>query len=554
MKKKIALLLLATSSILASCVGTETPSSSSSDSSSSSSSHSSSSVAPKKSYSLKIVTNYDKVKLVDIDGEALKNEYLEDTLVSFKVFESEKYSARIYLNDFRLKEKDGVYSFLMARDSVLSIDATDKTYKVRMQEDEAASLLFTDEAGNALENQSGEGTIGSDVYFTLASKDGKTVPFYTTCYQIFLDGEKLSRNENGLYKIASLSKDETLTLEKEKHQYENGYCIHCGTDANVIGVFPKNNAKVEYNKTLKGWRIERDPETNAGEVVLEKEYLLYLLGDGAALELTFGNGKKFGYTALKGDAITTAISISTHGTDGKNVYETVFRPVQYGGTGEEGLCTFSLSRSVLEADGIDGNLYLYIDYANNPSCDESNPIPYFFVYGIEREKEPTLEKLLPSHKDGFNSVSEFIEGCGVKLTKTDDNTSGALRTCLSKTYLTYYKNLGKSKMKVAYSEPFDGSTSTLSQTLLLVGSLNGAFTTGKESYLANFVEMGSYEKGSFKNGEKDITTYTATYDLKEAYGENWDDDDILFQFGVHFEHSQMLKEKSVYVHNITFIE
>ena len=109
-------------------------------------------------------------------------------------------------------------------------------------------------------------------------------------------------------------------------------------------------------------------------------------------------------------------------------------------------------------------------------------------------------------------------------------------------------------MKVAYSEPFDGSTSTLSQTLLLVGSLNGAFTTGKESYLANFVEMGSYEKGSFKNGEKDITTYTATYDLKEAYGENWDDDDILFQFGVHFEHSQMLKEKSVYVHNITFIE
>lgn len=552
MKKNIALLLLASSALLSSCVMNEAISSSSASSTPSSTTPSSS-VTPKKTYSLSVTTNYDKVKLVDIDGNDLKNEYLEDTLVSFKVFESEKYSARIYLNDFRLKDKDGVYSFLMARDSVISIDASDKTYKVRMEEDEGAVLLFTDETGTALNDQSGEVVIGNDIYFTLSPKAGKNVIFYTTCYKPFLNGEELHRNENGVYKVSSLTKDETLTFEKGKHQFENGRCVKCEQEAKLIGMFAKNNAKIEYNTTVKGWKIEQDPETKSGELVFGKEYLLSLLGDSNALEFTFGNGKKFGYTATKGSAINMGISFSTHGESGGNVYENTFRPGQLNPAGEDLLCTFSLSRSIIEADGIDGNLYLYIDYGNNPSCEGAALIPYFFIYGIEAEKAPTLDKLMPSHTEGFNCVSEYIPGCGVKLTKVNESDT-ALRTILAKRYLTYYKELGKSKMKVAYSEPFDGSASSLAKTLLLIGSKNGAFSGGGESFLANFVEMGSYEKGSFDNNGKTITTYTATYDLKAAYGENWDDDDILFQFGVHFEHDQKLKDKSAYVHDITFIE
>ena len=555
MKKNIALLLLASSAILASCGIQENPSSTSSSSSSSSSSQgTSSSVAPKKNYSLQVTSNYDKVKVVDLNGDELQNEYEEDTLVSFKVLESEKYSVRIYLNDCRLKEKEGVYSFLMARDSVLSIDASDKTFKVHMEEDEAAKLLFTNEDGTILDSQNGEYVVGSDVYFTLDAKAGKNVAFYTTCYRPILNGEELHRNENGVYKISSLAKDETLTLQTGKHQFDADKCKVCEKDAKTTGIFAKNTAKMEYNAALGGWKIEWEPDTKSAELVIGREYLEYLFGDSPALEFTFGNGKKFGYTAAKGYSIAAAVNFSTHGAEGGNIYDNTFRPLSYGSAGEDQLSTVSLPRSVMEANNIDGNLYIYVDFGNNPSTDEANPIPYFFIYGIEAEKEPALAELLPSHNEGYDCVSEFVPDCGIKLTKVNEEDP-ALRSILAKRYLSYFKGLGKSKMKLVFSEPFDGSQSSLAQTLFSVGTKGGAFSKGDEKgYLAHFVEIGSYEKGSFENNGKTITTYTVTYDLKAAYGENWDSDDILFQFGVHFDHPNKLKDKSAYVHDIAFIE
>ncbi len=562
-ERKPALLVLAAASLLLSACGGGNNVVSSSSSSESSPSDSSSSSSVKSIFSLSISTDREGVSIVDLNGNALLNEYEEDTKISFLIQGAEQYDVRVILNEFTLKNSEGVYSFIMARDSVLLVETELKNYYVTFSGESNISKVFVDKDGNELDDQSGSYVYGEDAYFMLAPLTGdegltrdNVFYFYDHCYVLTLEGKELSPDENGVYALPSLSSNAAISIETHEHDFSADFCSYCHQSKEELAIHEtQETAEVEYNATVKGWKIAHSEGLSAAEIVIRKNYLLSLFdAQGDELQLCFGNGAAFGEKDSKGNAMITPVNIYTRSDSGKKgSLDVVKRLTEFGDdASEDQKGYFSFSRSQIEEEGIDGNLYIYVNFAGNWSYSSPEVCPAIFLYGIAAPKAPSGLSLFNGTSDSYGkSTCEYSEGLGYKLTPASDNTLGTkmARGIIPASALSFYKKRNQSKITFVLSEPFDGSSSQISTTFLTAQTW-----TGSSNYVVQNAIIGTGTEGSFDHDGVTIKTYSLTYDLSSCLGENWESNNIIVDIGIHFDHDNMLKDPSAYIHAITFSE
>lgn len=564
-RKPTLLILAAASLLLAACAGGNNADSSKAASSSSSSSSSTSQESAKSRYSLAVETDREGVSVVDLDGNPLLGEYEEDTKVSFKIMGAESYSIRVILNEFQLKNVEGVYSFVMARNSVLSIETELKNYYVTFSGETKIKEVFVDKDGNELDDQSGSYLAGDDVYFVLsplASSESLThddvLYFYDSCYTPSLNGKAIDPDENGVYALPSLSGDAAISITSHRHDFSAESCAYCHKTKEELAIHEtQETAEITYNSTLKGWKIAHTEGLSAAEIVIRKDYLLSLFdAQGDELQLCFGNGDAFGEKDTKGNAMITPVNIYTRSGDAsgkKGSLDVVKRLTEFGddsSADQKGY--FSIYRNQIEEEGIDGNLYIYVNFAGNYTYASPDVCPAIFLYGIASPKAPSGLALFNGDTDSYGkSVCEYTEGVGYKLTPASDsaNKDTMARGIIPSSALSFYKKRNKSKITFVFSEPFDGSSSHITTTAF------SSFTwNGKATNIATNVLIGTGAAGAFDNDGKTIGTYSLTYDLAAALGENWDSSNIYVVFGFAFAHTNQLQDPSAYIHAITFAE
>lgn len=565
-ERKPALLILAAASLLLSaCGGGNNAVSTSGSSESRTSSDSSSASSVKSRFSLSIGTDREGVSVVDLDGNALLNEYEEDVKVSFLIKGAEQYDVRVILNEFTLKNDEGVYSFIMARNSVLSVETELKNYYVTFSGESNISKVFIDKEGNELDDQSGSYTSGEEVYFMLAPLSGNAgltrdnvFYFHEHCYVLTLEGKELSPDKNGVYTLPSISSDAAINIETHEHDFSADSCSYCHRSKEELAIHEtQETAEVEYNEAVKGWKIAHSEGLSAAEIVIRKEYLLSLFdAQGDELQLCFGNGAAFGEKDTKGNAMITPVNIYTRSGDAsgkKGSLNVVKRLTEFGDdSSEDQKGYFSFSRSQIEEEGIDGNLYIYVNFSGNWSYSSPDVCPAIFLYGIAAPEAPSGLSLFNGTTDSYGkSECEYYEGLGYKLTPASDSTLGTkmARGIIPASALSFYKKRNQSKITFVISEPFDGSSSQISTTFLTAQTW-----TGSSNYVAHNVIIGTGTAGTFDNDGVTVGTYSLTYDLSSCLGENWESNDIIVDIGIHFDHANMLKDPAAYIHAITFSE
>ena len=564
-KKTSSVLLLAASLILSAC-GADHVDSDLSSSSSPSSSDSSPSSVVKAKYSLSITNDDPSISISDMDGNSLLSEYEEDAVVSFKVTGPDNYVIRVYLNDFQLKSSDGTYSFLMARNSKIVVEGEIATYHVSFTGISMVSLSYCDSEGNPLTETPESFTKGEDVYFSLGANetvDKRHTYFHSHCFVPKIKDIVLTPNDNGVYKIEDIKKNTSVEVVTYEHEFQDGNCIHCHKSEEALAVHQTNEtADVTYNETAKGWKISAVAGKKASEVAIRKAYLLSLFEKhGDTLELSFGNGHSFGYDQANGNPMRTTMSMETRSETSRVKWYTnaYFAPDSLGDDGSDDYRSYiKIERSDIENEACDGNIYLYFNYESNSTfVTEGKDTTEVYSAFITIDKavahptpEPRPATVLIGDSDTYITNVSYQKDLGYVLTP---KTAGAtcIRTTLSSSALSLYREQGRSKVTIEISEPFDGSTSNIADTLF---SFAPWTSTGFNALVENGV-VGNYEKGSFVNGDKTITTYKATFDLASKFGANWDSVGTYYLWiGIHFEHSQKFRDSAAYIHSITFAE
>ena len=564
-RKPTLVILAAASLLLAACTGGANADSSKSVLSSSSSSSSSSQESVKSRYSLSVETDREGVSVVDLDGNPLLNEYEEDTKVSFKIKGVETYSVRVILNEFQLKNDEGVYSFFMARNSVLSVETELKNFYVTFSGETKIKEVFVDKDGNELDDQSGSYFAGDDVYFMLsplASSESLTHDdvfyYYDHCYSLSLDGKEILPDENGVYAVTFLSNDAPISITSHEHDFSAETCAYCHKSIEEIAIHEtQETAEITYNSTVKGWKIAHSEGVSTAEIVIRKDYLLSLFATkGDELQLCFGNGASFGEKDSEGNAMITPVNIYTRSGDAsgkKGNLDVIKRLTDFGDdSSEDQKAYFSIYKSQIEEEGIDGNLYIYVNFGGNWSYASPSVCPAIFLYGIEAPKEPNGLALFNGNTDSFGKSScEYTEGLGYELTPDSDSSTGTTlaRGIIPSSALSFYKQRNKSKITFVICEPFDGSASQISNTFF-----SAQVWTTSSNYIAYNVVIGTGVAGAFDNDGTAVGTYSLTYDLASSLGENWDSSNIIVDIGIHFSHTNALSDPSAYIHAITFAE
>lgn len=565
-ERKPALLVLAAASLLLSaCAGGNNDSISTSSKGGESSSSETSSSSLKARYVLSASVDREGISIVDLNGDPLLMEYEEDTKVSFRLEGAEQYDVRVILNEFQLKNVEGVYSFFMARDSVLTVETEAKNYYVTFSGEAKITEVFVDENGNQLDNQTGSYRFGENAYFMLSPLSAETgltrddvFYYYEHCYVLSLDGKELTPDEKGLYTLPSISGNAHVSISTYEHDFSADSCAYCHKTKGELAIHEtQETAEIEYNKNLKGWKIGHSEGLSSAEIVIRKEYLLSLFEEqGDELQLCFGNGAAFGEKDTNGNAMITPVNIYTRSGDAsgkKGSLDVVKRLTEFGDdSSEDAKGYFSFTRSQIEEEGIDGNLYIYVNFAGNWSYSSPNVCPAIFLYGIAAPEAPSGLALFNGATDTFGKSScEYTEGLGYKLTPSSDSSTGTkmARGIIPSSALSFYKNRSRSKITFVISEPFDGSASQISNTFF-----TAQVWTGSSTYIVHNVVIRTGVAGAFDNDGTAVGTYSLTYDLASSLGENWGGYDIIVDFGIHFAHTNMLQDASAYLHEITFSE
>lgn len=555
--KKKGLILLTSAALL--LCGCSNPSSNSSEISSSSpidsSSPSSSVPAVKQRYALSVSVNQEGVSVVDLDGNPLSGEYEEDTKVSFRILGAEFYEVRVILNEYTLKNVDGVYSFLMARDSSLTVIASVKSCHLTFAGDKKVSPVFTDENGTPIESQNGIYSAGQSAYFIIG-RAGDTnadyLYFYDHCYEASVGEKKIEANANGVYSLGELSSNQEITIISHEHSIENGECRYCHQQEKVLAIHQTDQtATVEYVPEVGGWKIGHQPDRTYGEIAISKTYLISLFDkEGDVLNFYFGNGKSFGFTPESGNALSMAIDIYTKNAVGNKGIDRVLRPIELGNDGsadEKGV--YSLKRADIDNEIVDGNLYIYVDFQNNPSS-ETYKSPYLFLYDIKAPSAPSGSAVMKGDSDTYAKTAvTFEEGLGYTLKSESGSSNPTLvRGILSSEGLSYAKNKGQSKITFVLSDSFDGNTS--------MGDVYFSFFTWTHAsgfaYAVTDALLSSFEQGSFEASGKTIKTYSVTIDLQEKFGSNWETLTLWAAIGKESGADHCLKGDSAYIHEILF--
>ncbi len=564
-KKTSSVLLLAASLLLSACATDHVDNDVSSSSPSSTSDSSPSSVVKAK-YSLSITNDDPLISISDMDGNPLLNEYEEDTVVSFKVVGPDNYTIRVYLNDFQLKSSDGTYSFLMARNSNIVIEGVIATYHVSFTGISMISLSYCDSEGNVLAETPESFVKGEDVYFSLSaneSVDKRHTYFHSHCFVAKIKDTVLTPNDKGVYKIEGIKKNTAVDVIAYDHEFQDGECVHCHKSEETLAIHQTNEtADVTYNETAKGWKISAVAGKKVSEVAIRKAYLLSLFEKhGDTLELSFGNGYSFGYDQANGNPMRTTMSMETRNETGRVKWYTnaYFAPDSLGDDGSDDYRSYiKIERSDIEDEACDGNIYLYFNYESNSTfVTEGKDTTEVYSAFITIDKavthapaDPRPATVLIGDSDSFITNVSYQKDLGYVLTP---KTAGAscIRMTLSASALSFYREQGRSKVTIEISEPFDGSTSNIADTLF---SFAPWTSTGFNALVENGV-VGSYEQGSFTNGDKTITTYKASFDLASKFGANWDSVGTYYiWFGIHFTHLQQFRDSAAYIHSITFTE
>ncbi len=559
---KAAVTFLATLLLLGACAEEGAISSNSSSLSSSSSSSSSSQIKAK--YSLSITCDDPSISVTDLSGNPLLNEYEEDAKVSFKIEGPSNYTIRAYLNDFQLKAKDGAYSFIMARNSNLVIEWEMASYHISFTGIEKMKVAYCDSDGSPLSTEPTSFEKGDDVYFTLAPNedvDKRFTYFYNHCYEARIGSNKLEE-DNGVYKIEGIEQNLAVEIITYEHEFEDGKCKHCHKSEEELAIHQTNEtADVSYDAAVGGWKISAILGQDKSEIAIRKSYFLSLFDKyGDTLEISFGNGHSFGYDASNGNPMRTPMSMETRSETGlvKRFTDGYFYPDSLGDDGSDDYRSFiKVERADIEDEQCDGYVYMYFNYGGNStfvtSGKDATEVYSAFIYSIAAAvthpaAEPRPQTVVIGDGSTFVTGVTYQKDLGYVLTPA---TSGATiaRATLSAPALAYYRENGHSKVTFEISEPFDGSSSNIATTFF---SFAPWTSTGFNFAVENAV-IGDYEKGNFINGDKTITTYKATFDLLSLYGERWNETGTFyFWFGIHFDHSNKLRDPAAYVHSITF--
>lgn len=556
-KKKGLILLASAALLLCGCSNSPLDSSEIASSASIDSSFPSSSLpAAKKRYSLSVSANQEGVSVVDLEGNPLAGEYEEDTQVSFRILGAERFEVRVVFNEYTLKSVDGVYSFLMARNSSLSVIASLKSFRLSFSGEERVSPIFTDENGTPIENQNGVYSAGETAYFTIA-RAGETNAdyfyFYEHCYEARVGETVIEPNADGVYALTDLSDNQEIVISSHEHLIENGECRYCHKKEKELAVYQTSEtATVEFNPEVGGWQIGHLEGKTTGEFVISKSYLVSLFDkEGDVLSLYFGNGKSFGFTPESGNALSMGINIYTKNPEtGVKGIDCVARPFTFGDDGSlDQKASYSIKRDDIVNDAVDGKLYIYVNFGDNVSSTDYK-CPYLFLYDIKAPDAPKGNAVMQGDGDVYAKTSStYEEGLGYTL-KSDSGSSNPtlVRGILSSEGLRYAKSMGQSKVTFVLSDSFDGNTS--------MGDVYFSFFTWTHASGFTFAIadalLSSFEQGSFEADGKVIKTYSVTIDLQGTFGDGWENLTLWAAIGKESGADHCLKGDSAYIHEILF--